>query len=348
MKKLILALSISLLSWASWSGLQAFQIDAVRDDFLNQLPANFQQLDEPRIELVNQLLLDLDLSQIFLLSKFKKFKVKKATYRDVTALPSRFYDSGASSLGANPTIIGMDDLKEKIIHLMKTKRVNEINLLLLAEIAETLIDDLKKAEIIGEIYEIAYNTAIIKFYQVIAVAITPAAQAEIDRLFLESSLSLNDLTDTEEESMEEHGLLLDEIREMRAIRIASGLFEEATFLKDDTGGWLGNTLRYVQPSKKHTVCTEEAITFNLFMKTLNRRGLLKHFSPYGVTTKAREHDATVIMSKRQVNKHGINEKYILDSWHHDGGYSAHLTTFNDWIADNYFDDVVSDEPLFDD
>lgn len=132
----------------------------------------------------------------------------------------------------------------------------------------------------------------------------------------------------EQALMAEGRLTKDEIRELRAIRIAAYLFEnEFATLRNDRGGFSGNM------DDTPFVCTDEATTHWFLLERLQRQGLLTHFSTQDQRFVHRspnlilpsDHFGVLLRNLR------TGAYFVLDSWVEDGGLPPHISTIDDWF-----------------
>lgn len=212
----------------------------------------------------------------------------------------------------------------------------------LMSIAESYLREQKKMGTVGECYEIQsiHGPRLLSTWKE-TVALTVIDQALIDELFLNSTAVDEQkitLSSNEKKHLESKSLNIEELLELRSIRKATSIFENSTYLKNDLAGSLWNNVKSELLGGKQQVCVDEAETFMLFIRTLKRRGLIKHFFSTGLIYRENRllggHVATVLMNLR------TEEYFVLDSWHEAGGKPAHITTYMDWLSSNDFNDAV--------
>ncbi len=122
------------------------------------------------------------------------------------------------------------------------------------------------------------------------------------------------------------------MKELRAIRKATKVFGSATILSQDKAGGVLSNLEADWLGRNQMTCNEHAVTFSLFMKTLERRGLLEFFQPLSPISKhppftedwvKQGHVAAALMSRR------TGELFIVDTWYERGGEAAHFIKYDD-------------------
>ena len=228
---------------------------------------------------------------------------------------------------------------EKLSKLMSKKGINKISQ---ADIVSHAFASYQAQQNNGEIGECYYAFEKIKKKRDVLrfVELDLEVQAEMESYFMrkgqhyshEDSLRINDKT-----------FSFEEIRELRAIRAATRLFEQSSFLKNDKGGWTGNHLSLANTT---LWCGEEARTMSSFLLQLEEKGLLKEFTALPlillrwVALGLNNHAASPIMNKR------TGDIFIVDSWQDNGGSSARILTLQDWLNRDDYKNVV-DLILFD-
>lgn len=274
---------------------------------------------------------------------FSKSQTPRITTSDLESLAkelkwrlrfNRLYASG----------IARDAFRENVIRLVQSMRssgINSLNVEQLSYLAELRLEELKRNGTVGECYEIQsiHRPRMITTWKEM-VAVSAKNQAKIDRLFqLPLKGQRPSLTQREMELLQGGSLTREEIGELRAIRKATEVFENATYLKNDYAGGLVNNARSELFGGKQLVCTDEAETYFNFLKVLLRRGLLRHFAPDGKIDRPDRllggHQATSLYHKR------TGQIYVLDSWHEPGGTAAHITRREDWLNYKDSEDVVA-------
>lgn len=160
-----------------------------------------------------------------------------------------------------------------------------------------------------------------------------------------------------EQFMVEGELDKEAIYELRALRLATALFERQSLqLMNDIGGWDGNK---AEEGKKF-VCTDEATThYALIRFFIQEVGLLNHFvldadtrfafrrPPLDISfldwvdQKANElfgitdHFGVILVHKK------TGHRFVIDSWVEDGGVPAHVSRLEDWLVRGETKNVVS-------
>jgi hypothetical protein len=149
------------------------------------------------------------------------------------------------------------------------------------------------------------------------VEYSQAVQSEITELF-----NFENLHDITPEQMELH--------ELNAIRIASKIIEDNSFLKDDKGGWSGNAKKSMKGKTALTRCGNETFTYLYFLSDLYDQGVIKHLNVYksGYVLRSAwfraEHQAVRIDGLYSKNS------YVIDSWLDHGGEMARILKLEDW------------------
>lgn len=158
--------------------------------------------------------------------------------------------------------------------------------------------------------------------------IPQAVQASIERVFQERE-SLH-FTYEESEHLINGSLVPDEVRELRALKAATEIFEKNTVLVRDVGGWTGNSPFQGDIA---TRCTEETATYRAFMRRLAKKGLLQHFEPMDFVIvrstwvlDVDAHEANIIANVR------TKQLLVVDSWLDDGGQPARILMVTNWLA----------------
>lgn len=220
-----------------------------------------------------------------------------------------------------------------LVQIMKEQNVTSINLRDLREIAIQEIERLKKEGLVGEFYIIrTIEKPLAPANRTITLSLE--VQHSIDKLFSEGSLVRTlPLSDLEKAFEYESRLTVEEIHELRAIRLASEVFEKNTVLKNDSAGGLISNFRAELFGKFQQICCEEAATYEYFLQTLFRRGLQKHFAPSGqISMRPRlfqdpaqvGHVAAKLISRKS------SEVLVVDGWYEKGGEAAHVLFESDW------------------
>ncbi len=121
-----------------------------------------------------------------------------------------------------------------------------------------------------------------------------------------------------------------ELRELNAIRIASKILEDNSFLISDKGGWSGNARKTIRNNTALTRCGNETFTYKYFLSDLNDSKLIKHLNTYQMSYAIRsgwfgtEHQALKISGLYSKNE------FIIDSWLDNGGEMARILKLSDW------------------
>ena len=192
---------------------------------------------------------------------------------------------------------------------------------------------------IGECYKISQVTGTFNTEWIQMVALPAKAQAQIDELFNPDGHSVQ-FTEKEIQLIQSGTVTLNEMIELRAIRMATRIFEQNTVLIYDKAGFQGNM---DFGGKVRSVCRTEAQTYYFFLRRLQARGLLKHFRPSETWAYRKRkvaldgHGASLLESRR------TGDLIVVDSWHEHGGIAAHLTFFSDWKQERDRADIVSAE-----
>lgn len=178
-----------------------------------------------------------------------------------------------------------------------------------------------------ECYKISRMTGTSDNEWVSIVELPHGAQAEIDALFARSD---DDGFTARERRFLRSGIIdLGEAREMRALRLASVVFEQNTVLRTDLGSYGGNADFL---SAIRTTCRNEMQTYYFFLRRLQERGLLRHFAFEETWSHRRNaipidgHDGTIFRSLRS------GQLFVMDSWIYDGGEPANIVLLSDWLA----------------
>ena len=144
-------------------------------------------------------------------------------------------------------------------------------------------------------------------------------------------------------------LSIEELKELKALREASGAFEQATFMKNDEAGGFISNLKGEFAGGDQVNCVLEAKNHTVFLNKLKEKGLLNNFEVSGEATRPMEastkdlsaggHVAILLKNKR------TGEEFVYDSWFENGGEAAHILALRDWKQlsldfKNDFKDVV--------
>lgn len=240
--------------------------------------------------------------------------------------------------------IARDTFRANVIRLARSMRSSEIDLLnmeRLSYLAGFRLEELKGNGTVGECYEIQsiHRVRLLSTWKEM-VPVSAESQAKIDRLFRLSLENQRPPPNPRETEILQAGFLTrEEMAELRAIRKATELFENATFLKNDYAGGLINNIRSELLGGRQLVCSDETGTYTNFLMVLARRGLLRHFIPGKPIDRPNRllggHQAASIYNRR------TGETYVLDSWHEPGGTAAHITTRKNWLNCKDYDDAVA-------
>lgn len=232
--------------------------------------------------------------------------------------------------------IGFEEDIQRLVTFMEREQLSYLSQTELLEITGDILDQRRKDGTVGEFYEITTNSG----RYVLTAMVHKNTQSQIDRAFrvrppTESELSLKELT-----LFRSNRLNLDEIAELRALRSATKIFENATILKNTNAGGAINNARAEFNLGRQLKCVDEYCTYRNFVKTLNERGLLNHFDAAGSAHRkfpviTGGHMALILKSKRNA------EQFVLDSWIESGGNAAHITAEEDWRWGRDFEDAAS-------
>lgn len=150
----------------------------------------------------------------------------------------------------------------------------------------------------------------------------------IERLFVEGGAAQFPLNAVEEGLVADGTLDVDEVAELRNIRIAVYLFErEFAVLAADLGGFGGNL------EDDPIVCTDETTTMWFFVERLAQAGWLTKFTSQDGRFVWRrpteilptDHFGLLLRNRR------TGAYFALDSWVEDGGVPPHIASVDDWF-----------------
>lgn len=242
----------------------------------------------------------------------------------------------------------------RLAEMMKRFQFSQIVLSEIRPFALAKLDEIKSQGTIGECYPIqTKETPLIAAARTVAISST--VQNQMDALFRsQSSVKAVALSDNERSLMDNRILNNEEIMELRAIRTATKIFESHTILRLDLAGGIWTNLKGELLGQNQLACTEEAETYELFLKVLNARGLLRYFKGDGQISmrpgflkdwSQGGHVATRLVNLRS------RQIFVLDSWYEKGGEAAHILLEDDWrqlpvssISKINFKDVVEFVP----
>lgn len=218
-------------------------------------------------------------------------------------------------------------ITEMAVAGMHSVRLSDIQSLAIARIQEK-----RSTGEIGECYKIESNEE--PFLQMaLWICLSDRIQAEIDVQFKIQIDEMN-LSERERESLNFGRFTLSEISELRALRAASQIFEQNTYLKDDAEGSNWTNIKGELFGGFQFNCWNRTITYNSFIEVLSQRGLLQHFFLDRMVTKRPPihkdwlnggHVASRIVSLR------TREEFVVDSWYESGGSATHILGFDDWL-----------------
>lgn len=179
--------------------------------------------------------------------------------------------------------------------------------------------------------------------------VSPENQEKIESLMKNGQNREYHFGDVDTKLYKNNRLTIEELKELKALRNASAVFEQSTFLKnDDAGGFISN-LKGELLGGDQLNCALEAHNHTVFIQKLKINGLLKYFSVDETVTRPMKpskkdltgggHVAVVLKNNR------TGESFVYDSWFEKGGDHAHILTMEDWKNlsldfKNDFKDVV--------
>lgn len=214
----------------------------------------------------------------------------------------------------------------------------------------------KKENRIGECYQIeTLGGAKYLFGPVArAVSVSPAQQKSIEDLFSTQIPSHLDRFDTD--LILDERFTIEDLKELRALRKASEMFEQATPLRNDAAGGFFSNLMGELTGGDQLNCNVEASTHIVFLKTLVRKGVLKKFHVVGTIERQAEksdfrkdigqtgHVAVLLRSRE------TGHEVVYDSWFGKGGEAAHILLPDDWrnLNLNFKNDFRNVVPLLPD
>lgn len=149
--------------------------------------------------------------------------------------------------------------------------------------------------------------------------------------------------------------MLHDLKELKAIRQASALFEKATPLRNDNAGGFFSNFKGEIMGGDQLNCVQESMSHLAFLKNLTQKGLIKNFEVVG--TIERPPDKTEF--KKDLSRSGHiairlkNKKsgqvVVYDSSFERGGEAAHILLEKDWRNlsldfKNDFRDIVQLDP----
>jgi hypothetical protein len=216
-------------------------------------------------------------------------------------------------------------------------------------LADARFRELQRRGQVGAVYDAHSMFGSVAPEGIRPLAVDPDHQRAIDAAFKRPTPTTASLSPVEREAVATGRLTLPEVGELRAIRVATQIFEQATPYGDDYGGWSGNVLSENFNELGQTNCVEEANTYAMFLQQLEDRGLLHHFSPSGRVRKATTHidiKGAYVPKFAEMNwstfhtgallvRRAGGEYYVVDSWVENGGQPAHIVRLHDWLAGNY-------------
>lgn len=222
----------------------------------------------------------------------------------------------------------------QLAEIMREDSVRQIDLLQFRSLAEQEILKAKEDNKIGECYTIQIRDLPLRA-SIRHIALDVETQRQIDRLFILPLIRQSRLSARENNAYRTGTLNKREIRELRAIRKATELFEQNTELRhDNAGGYISNLHAHLFGDFQLT-SEDEAVTFRNFLKTLQARGIMKYFNvenqlvemqpPFERNWLKLKHKAVALRNKR------TGMVYVLDSWYESGGQAAHILTYDDWL-----------------
>jgi len=281
--------------------------------------------------------------------KFFNELFSTANAKDIYLLKqSNRYKSNFGYLRTNYTLENTKNIGSKFIHnnLKETTRLlrdallrsgaESVNHYVLQRKALEKYRELQDQSQIGAFYTLCYqeevgdngaNTCEVTEY-------SPVIQDEIAELFSFQNISKS----FSKEQME--------LKELNAIRIASKILEENSFLKDDKGGWSGNAKKSMRNKSALTRCGNETFTYLYFLSDLNDNGFIKNLNVYKSSYAIRpawfgaEHQAV------QITGLHTKQDYIIDSWLDHGGKMARILKKEDWKKKKDKRNIVPGERSF--
>ncbi|MBK9040570.1 MAG: hypothetical protein IPL83_15650 [Bdellovibrionales bacterium] len=210
---------------------------------------------------------------------------------------------------------------------MRSVRLSDIQSRAVAKIQEK-----RSAGEIGDCYKIESNEEPI-LQMARWICLSDRIQAEIDLQFKIRIDEMN-LSESERDSLKSGRLSLSEVSELRALRMASQIFEQNTYLKDDAEGSNWTNIKGELFGGFQFNCWNRTITYNSFIEVLSQRGLLQHFFLARMVTKRPPihkdwlnggHVASRIVNLR------TKEDFVVDSWYEPGRSATHILGFDDWL-----------------
>lgn len=262
---------------------------------------------------------------------------KPLSIGEVQVLSNEFVLGGrfAKMFSPRPTVYRrhLETTFAKLISLMKAHQVSNISLVELAELAAKWISEQQANRMIGDCYLIeSQEEAMLPMAR--WVCLSWRAQVAIDSLFARSIRS-DDLSLAEEGSIRTGKMQLNELAELRALRAATEIFENETYLKSDRAGGFINNFRGELLGGFQLNCWNRAVTYNSFIEKLSARKLIRFHRLTEMATKRPSiaddwsqggHVASGIRNVR------TGEQYVVETWYEKGGSPAHVLTYDDWFA----------------
>ncbi len=228
---------------------------------------------------------------------------------------------------------GLSTALQKLSNLMIELDIEELNSEKLRKKSKKRYFELLEENNTGGIYTMCYQEGIGSgpVIQCAAVQIPIEAQVQINNFFLSAA------EDNKMESSPQNR----ELRELNALRMASKVLEDNSFLKDDKGGWYGNARKTMRNGSALTRCGSETNTYISFIWELIDTGLIKSLYFRFRSKKMIERD-TWLGTHQAVLITGIHTKkrYVIDSWYENGGEMAHISKESDWLNGDYDRNIV--------
>ncbi len=167
------------------------------------------------------------------------------------------------------------------------------------------------------------------------VSITAAQQKEIEDLFSYQSKPYH-LGLLESELVIKNQLTVADLKELKAIRKASELFEKATPLRNDDAGGFFSNLKGEIVGGDQLNCDLEAKSHLVFLKSLAQKGIIKNFEVVGSI----ERKSSITDFKKDISQGGhvavllrskkTGQEIVYDSWFEKGGVAAHILLPDEW------------------
>lgn len=100
---------------------------------------------------------------------------------------------------------------------------------------------------------------------------------------------------------------------------------------NDLGGWIGNLYPLdALLGKNVTVCSDEAVTYLLYLETLQNRGLLQHYRSLKRLVR-RGRVFPLFHMGSVIERRADGQILVLDSWQRNGRQPAKIYYLEDWM-----------------